>query len=666
MNSQIRLLAGIATLGLAFCGTPQKCRAVDFGPPTTYPVGAFGSYAPTVAVGDFDGDGKPDIAVANSGSGNVSILLGNGDGTFQAAVNFDAGAGLQEIAIGDFNGDHKLDLAVLLVGDATNGPGFSVLLGNGDGTFRAPQLMLIDSMASHMAIADFNLDQKSDLAVTIINLNQQIVTLLVYLSDGDGTFQSPKSLIFPIGGQGSLATGDFNNDGKPDLVMDGPDGYNILIGKGGGTFQPPSTVLVASTFSGAGVQVVDLNHDGVADLVANSAHFHHSLDPEGGSSLITNLSIFVGNGDGTFQAEQVLATANSSKSNVFAPPVGDAISPAGIGDFDGDGNLDLLYVRTKYLGISFTASGNMMLGKGDGTFSQPSTVSISFSLSAVADLNRDNLSDLLSFQGASVAVSLNTSPIVYALTVTFTGDGNGNVSSSPVGISCESSGETCSIGQILPGTSYALAASPGGNSTFVGWSGACTGSDPNGCSVTLNSNKNVTAGFSLLPDFSVSPAATSLTMRRGGQASDVLTFPAQGGFSGSIALRCAVTTGPAPMPTCGISPASLKPGDIATLTINAPALAAAVTPPLPFGTVSRLYASLLPLGLMGCVLATAFDSKRRSLCTLCLLLLVATFLPAACGGGSSQTSPPPQNYTVTVTANSVALQHSTTISVTVN
>jgi len=105
---------------------------------------------------------------------------------------------------------------------------------------------------------------------------------------------------------------------------------------------------------------------------------------------------------------------------------------------------------------------------------------------------------------------------------------------------------------------------------------------------------------------------------------------------------------------------------IARLTINAPALAAAVTPPLPFGTVSRLYASLLPLGLMGCVLATAFDSKRRSLCTLCLLLLVATFLPAACGGGSSQTSPPPQNYTVTVTANSVALQHSTTISVTVN
>ena len=532
MNLQIRLLAGIATLGLAFCGTPQKCCAVDFAPAKTYPVGTFGYYPPTVAVGDFDGDGKLDIAVANSGSGNVSILLGNGDGTFQAAVNFDAGAGPQEIAVGDFNGDHKLDLAVLLVGDATNGPGFSVLLGNGDGTFQGPHFLPLESMAAGMAVVDLNLDKKSDIAITITNINQQIMSLLVFISTGDGTFESPKSRTLPIG-EGSLATGDFNKDGKPDLVMDGPGGYYIQLGKGDGTFQPPSAVLVASNFSGAGVQVADLNHDGVADLITYSIDSEHSLDPEGFRSSTEHLSVFLGNGDGTFQTEQVLATASSSKSNVFAPAVGDAVSPAAIGDFDGDGNLDLLFLRKKYLVISFTASGNMMLGKGDGTFSQPSTVNISFSPSAVTDLNGDNLYDLLSFQGDSVAVSLNTSPIVYALTVTFIGDGSGSISSSPAGINCESSGGTCSMGQILPGTAYTLAASPGGNSTFVGWGGACTGSDPNGCSVTLNSNMNVTAKFSLLPDFSVSPAATSLTIRRGGQASETLTFPAQGGFSGS-------------------------------------------------------------------------------------------------------------------------------------
>ena len=118
MRGMCRAVA-IALGLLSSLGFPAKCRAVDFAPAKTYPVGTFGYYPPTVIGGDFNGDGKLDIAVANSGSGNVSILLGNGDGTFQAAVNSDAGAGPQEIAIGDFNGDHKLDLAVLLVGVLT-------------------------------------------------------------------------------------------------------------------------------------------------------------------------------------------------------------------------------------------------------------------------------------------------------------------------------------------------------------------------------------------------------------------------------------------------------------------------------------------------------------------------------------------------------------------
>lgn len=653
----------IALALLSSLGLPVICGAVDFAPAKTYPVGTFGYYPPTVAVGDFDGDGKLDIAVANSGSGNVSILLGNGDGTFQAAVNFDAGAGPQEIATGDFNGDHKLDLAVLLVGDATNGPGFSVLLGNGDGTFQGPHFLPLEGMAAGMAVVDFNLDTKSDVAITITNINQQIMSLLVFISAGDGTFESPKNLTLPIG-EGSLATGDFNKDGKPDLVMDGPGGYNILLGNGDGTFQPPSAVLVASNFSGGGVQVADLNHDGASDLITYSIDFEHSQDPEGFRSLSAHLSVFLGNGDGTFQTEQVLATASSSKSNVFAPAVGDAVSPAAIGDFDGDGNLDLLFLRKKYLVFSFTASGNMMLGKGDGTFSQPSTVNISFSPSAVADLNGDNLYDLLSFQGDSVAVSLNTSPIVYELTVTFTGDGSGSISSNPAGISCESSGETCSRGQILPGTAYTLAASPGGNSTFVGWGGACTGSDPNGCSVTLNSNMNVTAKFSLPSDFTLSPAATSLNVKRGGQTSETLTFAAQGGFSGTITLTCSVN-GPPPMPACGISPTPVTPGNNATLTVNTAALSASLVGSS-FELGARLYAAWLPLGLFGCVLATNFSKKRRRLWVLCVLMLFATILPAACGGGSSTRQSVPQNYTVTVTATSGTIKHSTDVSVTVN
>jgi hypothetical protein len=167
-------------------------------------------------------------------------------------------------------------------------------------------------------------------------------------------------------------------------------------------------------------------------------------------------------------------------------------------------------------------------------------------------------------------------------------------------------------------------------------------------------------------DFTVSPSAMSLTVKRGTQTSEVLTFPAQGGFSGTITLTCSVS-GPAPVPSCGISPASVTPGANATLTVNAAALSTLFTAPR-FEQGARLYAAWLPLGLFGFALAMSFDRKRRGLWALSILLLVATILPQGCGIASSNPPPPPhsQNYTVTVTATSGALQHSTQISVTVN
>ena len=146
--------------------------------------------------------------------------------------------------------------------------------------------------------------------------------------------------------------------------------------------------------------------------------------------------------------------------------------------------------------------------------------------------------------------------------------------------------------------------------------------------------------------------------------SDVLAFPAQGGFSRSIGLACSVS-GPTPMPTCGISPESVTPGTNATLTVNTAALSALTAPWFEQG--ARLYAAWLPLGLLGSVLATGFEKKRRRLWALCFLVLATTILPAACRGGGNGVPPPPvtRNYTVTVTATAGALQRSTAISVTV-
>lgn len=786
MRGMNRNLA-IAFVLLISLGYPAKSGAVDFAPPKTYPVGTSPS---AVAVGDFNSDGKPDIAVANSGSNNVSILLGNGDGTYQPAVNFDAGLSPNSIAVGDFNGAGKLDLAVFQIGDQTNSVAgaVSILLGNGDGTFQTPKTTALTVFASGMAVADFNLDQKSDLAVSDSSLDSSrgivVATFSIFLGKGDGTFQPAKQILGPIPSSGALASADFNRDSKPDLAVGtslevsvgSSSGFLILLGKGDGTFLQGATVFLAHPPDA--ITTGDLNHDGNLDLLVQSL-WHTKSSPNAlFGTTHQSISVFVGNGSGSFRDEQVITGA----SHLQFPSTGSSIANVVFGDFNADAKLDVVYRRTRF-GPNHGTSLEFRLGKGDGTFSPVIVLGDPGQVVAAEDLNADKLADLVAFATANnVAVLLNTSPAsgadlgiiqsfgsgtvavgdnltytasvlnqgpqdatgvtftdtlpngvnfvsatatqgsciqsngfvscalgslpsafdstvsilatptaagtitnsmnvsanesdlvltnnsatqkttvvpVFTLTVTKTGNGSGTIQSNST-IDC---GTTCSA-TFPSGTLVSLSAVPSASSTFSNWSGACTGTDPNACSVTLNSDQSVTATFTTPPDFSVSPAATSLTMKRGGQVSDVLTFPAQGGFSGTIALACSVS-GPSPMPTCGISPASVTPGTNATLTVNAAALSASLTAPW-FEQGARFYAAWLPLGLLGCVLATGFDKKRRRMWALGLLLVVGTILPAACGGGSTPIKgPPPQNYTVTVTATSGAIQHSTTISVTV-
>jgi YVTN family beta-propeller protein len=246
----------------------------------------------------------------------------------------------------------------------------------------------------------------------------------------------------------------------------------------------------------------------------------------------------------------------------------------------------------------------------------------------------------------------------FVLSVTKTGSGTGTLTSAPSGIDC---GSACSQ-SFASGTVVALTAVPSANSIFGGWSGACPGTDPNACNVALDFDQTVAATFNVAPDFTISPSATNLSIKRGGQANETLAFPVQGGFSGTITLSCSVS-GPAPMPTCGLVPAEVKPGDTATLMVSATALSAALMPRILIRTLG-LHAAWFPLGIMTCMLSIGFDKKRRRLWLLCLLVMLAGILPAACGGGSGP--PPPQTYTVTVTAASSTIRHTTSINVTVN
>jgi hypothetical protein len=350
--------------------------------PLTYDAGSSPS---AVAVGDFNGDGKQDLAVANYYSANVSVLLGKGDGTFLPAVNYAAGVGPDAVAVGDFNGDGKPDLAVANLGTYPyySDSSVSVLLGNGDGTFQAAQNFPAgpagDSPRS-VAVGDFNGDDTPDLAVA--NFDNPTYSsdgsVSVLLGNGDGTFQPPVD--HAAGGNPQfVAVGDFNGDGKQDLVaVYGAGGVSVLLGKGDGTFLPGIGYLAGS--GPVSVAVGDFNGDGTPDLaVANT-----------GSA---NVSVLLDKGDGTFQAAVNYAAGKNPQS-------------VAVGDFNGDGILDLAVADAAF--STGTPGVSVLLGNGDGTFQAPHTYAAGphpYSV-AVGDFNGDVAPDL-AVLNSNVSILLN-------------------------------------------------------------------------------------------------------------------------------------------------------------------------------------------------------------------------------------------------------------------
>src|SRR5262249_36715460 len=207
MLSCTALLLGPTLMGVASAAT----AAVTLAPAVNYPVGRSGNNVRNVAVGDFNGDGKLDMAVPNSTDRDVSILLGNGDGTFTPVGTYTIDTGIggnspRFVVAADFNEDGKQDLAVT---DSANGL-VAILLGNGDGSFQAPVTYGVGTGPNGMSVGDFNRDGHLDLAVA--NSGSGDVTIL--LGNGNGAF--PGGTSFAAGTNPfSVAVGDFNGDGAP-------------------------------------------------------------------------------------------------------------------------------------------------------------------------------------------------------------------------------------------------------------------------------------------------------------------------------------------------------------------------------------------------------------------------------------------------------------------
>jgi hypothetical protein len=373
----------------------------------------------SVAIQDLNGDGHPDLVVSVYNSEAVSVLLGNGDGTFGARTDFTTGKNPQSVAVGDLDGDGRADLVVTNYAIHT----ISVLLGNGDGTFRAKNDFAAGSYPQHVALADVNHDGRLDAVVTnrgantvsvltgngngtfaartqystgttpmwvavglldgdanpdLVVANSGAGTVSVLRGNGDGTFQ-PKTDFSAGAAPRSLALADLNADGWLDLAVanSSPSTVSVLPGNGDGTFGTRTGYAVGA--NPQGVAVADLNHDGVPDLV--TANYSANT-----------ASVLLGRGGGTFAARSDYRAGN--QPNALA-----------IGDLDGDGDPDLAV--TDWFTWEF-ATVAVLQGNGDGTFGAQrhfATGSDPWALVS-GDLDRDGTPDLVTANYGANTVSV--------------------------------------------------------------------------------------------------------------------------------------------------------------------------------------------------------------------------------------------------------------------
>jgi len=326
-----------------------------------------------VGAADVNNDGQTDLLALSTGGLSVTTYPGRGDGTFQGRQVFGVGSAPRAIALADLNGDGQTDVVVANYKDNT----VSVLLGNGDGTFQPQRVFAVGSEPDAVAIADINGDGKPD----IVTANYGDDTLSVLLGNGDGTF-SPQQIIKVEGAPRALAIADINGDGKPDLIVGAADGtIGVLLGNGGGTFGPETFYKVGATVSS--LTVADINGDGRPDIIWTD------YDRRA-------VGVLFGTPGGTFTAQQVQRLPFHPASAVVA-------------DVNGDGLPDLLVAGGNNLNNPYLYSYSVavLIGNGRGSFKDQQNISVYGDVIAAADVNGDGAPDLIVASGTEVRVFLN-------------------------------------------------------------------------------------------------------------------------------------------------------------------------------------------------------------------------------------------------------------------
>jgi hypothetical protein len=353
----------------------SSCPAPSFGAGIDFTVG---NNPFDLVAADFNGDGKKDLAVANRGSNTVSILIGNGAGSFASPATVAVGNAPSQIAAGDFNGDGKLDLITNNTGGSSGLVSLSILTGNGAGGFTLSSTQSL-SASVLMAVADFNGDGKPDLAL----LSGAKVSIL--LGNGAGGFGSPTDFSLTGTSPNFITAGDVNGDGKPDVVIANLNSNNVSVLLNNGTGGLGAAINSPAGPNPQTVAIGDVNGDGKMDLVV--------------ANTLNATSILIGNGAGSFSLLNTM--------NFGSRPFGLAVA-----DLNGDGKLDIAIGDIAIGSLPDVGGVYVLFGNGAGAFTPPVKYSVGNNPGALvtADFNSDGKLDLATVvTGATkISVLLNT------------------------------------------------------------------------------------------------------------------------------------------------------------------------------------------------------------------------------------------------------------------
>ena len=447
-------------------------RAFPVGPGTC----ATNCTTPSIATADFNGDGFLDLVAANQQNNVFDLLLGNGDSTFQKHVDFPVtGSSPDSITVGDFNKDGKMDVSVAnqctpnVTCDASAGS-IDVFLGNGNGTFQTAVDVSDGENPVWVSAVDLNQDGNLDLAFSAAG----DCTIKVLPGNGNGTFNSPLSTSLPACGNGMFVTGDFNNDGKLDVAVIESGAFALLLGNGDGTFQPGTTVaasgalgLVAADFNqdgkldlavaiGNGVDVFPGNGDGTfqgsvhysSDALANSVasgDFNGDGIPDLALGASPAVDVLLGKGDGTFDTFISYPAGGSSYTGSGQPII--------TSDFNGDGAKEILVayqqtgVNTNVFEIFNNTGGNQITftsTPNPSSFGQSITLSATVTATGTISGRPAPTGTIMFMDGTTLlgTVTLNKSKATFStstlsvgthsLAAVYSGDSFYNPNTSPV------------------------------------------------------------------------------------------------------------------------------------------------------------------------------------------------------------------------------------------